>query len=511
VPARRIALLVSLALIAGGAFLLLRARDPGAESGAEGGAEGELADAAVRAACSRCHAFPPPDILPRETWRGQIEHMAKLVDYLAEPPPQAIAVEQAVAWYEARAPERLPDQVRETRPEPGPLRFRRRGILLGEGSGPGVATVARVSASVAPELAPVIAAPNMANGSLHLFSLFRGPLRIGEAGHPARIASADLDGDGRDELVVSDLGDPMPSDEPLGRVLLARGDGSGGFELRTLLDGVGRVADAQPIDLDGDGDLDLVVASFGWLNRGGVHVLVNEDPARLAFRAVQVSDRAGPVSVVPVVDLFPGSGAGFAVAFAQHHETVSVFHPRGSGFEETLLYRAPHPNWGTSNLEATDLDGDGDTDFLLAHGDTLDDGIAFKPWHGVEWLENTGSAPFTAHRIGALYGAHRAEAADLDGDGDLDVVACAFLPQVQLPVPPEAIPVDSVVWYERDGDTWTPWSIEANHPRHTGCAVVDLDGDGRLDVVGAVNTAWDVKVLESGASLEVFFNVGGGR
>jgi hypothetical protein len=506
VAARRIAVVVAIALIGAGAFLLLRERG----SRPADVVDGEVADAAVNAACSRCHAFPPPDILPRETWRGQIEHMAKLAGYLDEPASQPVAVEQAVAWYERRAPERLPDQILQTRAGPGPLRFRRRGILLGEGSGPGVATVARIGASVAPDLAPQIAAPNMASGSLHVFSLTRGPLRIGAAGHPARIASADLDGDGRDELVVSDLGDPMPSDEPVGRVLVARGAGAG-FELETVLDGVGRVADAQPADLDGDGDLDLVVASFGWLNRGGVYALVNEDPQRLAFRAVQVSDRAGPVSVVPVVDLLPGSGAGFAVAFSQHHETVSVFHPRGGGFEETVVYRAPHPNWGTSNLEATDLDGDGDTDLLLAHGDTLDDGIAFKPYHGVEWLENTGAAPFTAHRIGALYGAHRAEAADLDGDGDRDVVACAFLPQVQLPVPDAAIPVASVVWYERSGDAWTPWSIEANHPRHTGCTLLDLDGDGRLDIVAAINTAWDVQAVEGGPSLEAWFNDGAER
>ena len=65
-----------------------------------------------------------------------------------------------------------------------------------------------------------------------------------------------------------------------------------------------------------------------------------------------------------------------------------------------------------SNLESVDLDGDSDLDFLLAHGDTLDDGFAFKPYQGVMWLENRGGGDFAAHRIGTLYGAHRVEAAD---------------------------------------------------------------------------------------------------
>jgi hypothetical protein len=219
-----------------------------------------------------------------------------------------------------------------------------------------------------------------------------------------------------------------------------------------------------------------------------------------------VSGRAGAVSVVPFTA--PGSGPRFAVAFSQHHELVSEFRPEPGGFQERVLWRAPHPNWGTSHLSTADLDGDGDPDLLLAHGDTLDDGVAFKPWHGVEWLENRGEEGFVSRRIGALYGAQAAEAADLDADGDQDVVASGFLPQVALPVGQGEARVDSVVWFERRGEEWIPWAIEINHPRHTGLTVVDLDEDGRLDVVAAINRAWDATAVETGPSLEVWFNQG---
>ena len=466
-------------------------------------------DERVRVECSRCHAFAPPDVLPREVWRKQIEHMAFLSEYVPAGGPQAgLDVDAIVAWYEARAPERLPFERAQTRDEPGPLRFQRRGVLLGEGGGPGVATVTPVGPELVPGLAPRVAAPNMANGSVHLFSLAKGPLRIGEAGHPARVASGDLDGDGRTDLLVSDLGDPMPTDEPVGRVLVARNLGDGRFELRPILEGVGRVADAQPIDLDGDGDLDVVVGSFGMLRRGGIFVLRNQTPpgGPLAFAMETVSPRAGVVSVVPLADT--GSGPGFAAAFAQHYELVSIFARGPTGFAERVVWRAPHPNWGTSNLTAADLDGDGDEDFLVANGDTLDDGVAFKPWHGVSWLENAGPGEMPLHRIGGLYGAQAAVAADLDGDGDQDVVACGFLPQVELPVGQGAARIDSVVWFEHRGEEWIPWSIEINHPRHTGCAVVDLDGDGRLDVVAAINRAWDVTAVEEGPALEIWLNEG---
>jgi hypothetical protein len=488
---------LSLALLALAAFALLR-RAPEAPN-----------DEQVRAACSGCHAFPPPDVLPRAVWRQQIEHMAFLADYLpAEGGREELPVEAIVGWYEARAPESLPFEKALTRDEPGPLRFRRRAILLGAKGGPGVATVEPVDPSLLPDLAPRIVAPHMSNGSLHLFSLRRGPWWVGDAGHPVRTVPADLDGDGRTDLIVSDLGDPMPTDDPVGRVLVARNAGDGAFELAPILERVGRVADARPADLDGDGDLDVVVGSFGWMRSGGAFVLYNETPAGggLRFRPQQVSERAGAVSVVPLAT--NGSDPAFAVAFAQQHELVSGFYASAGGFEERVLWSAPHPNWGTSHLSAADLDADSDPDFLLAHGDTLDDGVAFKPWHGVEWLENRGAEGFVSRRIGGLYGAQGAAAADLDGDGDLDVVACGFLPQVELPVAQGDARVDSVVWFERRGAGWIPWAIETNHPRHTGLAVVDLDEDGRLDVVAAINRAWDVTAVEEGPSLEVWFNEG---
>jgi hypothetical protein len=50
-----------------------------------------------------------------------------------------------------------------------------------------------------------------------------------------------------------------------------------------------------------------------------------------------------------------------------------------------------------------------------------------------------------------LYSATIVDVADIDGDGDLDMVATAYK-------------ADIVVWYENGGDnlTWTEWTIDAN-------------------------------------------------
>jgi hypothetical protein len=147
-------------------------------------------------------------------------------------------------------------------------------------------------------------------------------------------------------------------------------------------------------------------------------------------------------------------------------------------------------------------------DFLLSHGDTFGDGFAYKPYHGVSWLENRGDNEFEAHLIGKLYGAHRAEAADLDADGDLDVVASGFLPQLPVPFAKNHVRVDSVIWFERSEEEWIPWSVESNHPRHSGVTVIDLNQDGRLDIVAPINFAWERREHKGEAAMEVWFNLG---
>ena len=50
-----------------------------------------------------------------------------------------------------------------------------------------------------------------------------------------------------------------------------------------------------------------------------------------------------------------------------------------------------------------------------------------KPYHGIQWLENTGGYPFTERTLAQMPGVHAIRATDLDGDGYLDIVAGALL------------------------------------------------------------------------------------
>jgi hypothetical protein len=161
---------------------------------------------------------------------------------------------------------------------------------------------------------------------------------------------------------------------------------------------------------------------------------------------------------------------------------VLAFYNKGgdTGFNVETLYAAPHPNWGSSGIQVTDLDRDGDLDVLLTHGDTLDDDL-LKPYHGIQWLENTGRYPFVAHTLAQMPGVHRAVAADLDNDGDLDVVAGALLAG-GADVDESVLP--AVVWLEQTKrGTFSRHTIAKGFPRHATLDVGDVDGDGDIDIV----------------------------
>jgi hypothetical protein len=123
---------------------------------------------------------------------------------------------------------------------------------------------------------------------------------------------------------------------------------------------------------------------------------------------------------------------------------------------------------------------DGDLDVLLTHGDTFDDQIV-KPYHGIMWLENRGSYPFVPHPLADLPGAFRAQAGDLDGDGDLDIVACAFIAG-GADVDESDMP--ALVWLEQvKPGVFERRTLARRPPRHATLDLADYDGDGDLDIL----------------------------
>lgn len=289
---------------------------------------------------------------------------------------------------------------------------------------------------------------------------------------PVHVEAADTDRDGDIDLLVSCMGQVFPSNDRIGSLVLLVNDGRMRFTPRVLLERVARVNDARAADFDRDGRIDIVVGQFGYL-QGEVRVLWQR--ADGSYASEIMLDLPGTVNV-PVAD-FDGDGSpDFAALVSQQYEEIVLFTNDGAGrFTRRTIFGSTNEDYGSSGLAAADLNRDGRVDLLYTNGDGFDYAEpGGRPWHGVQWLENTGAGIFELHRIGDLSGAYGPVAVDLDGDGDLDVVAVSGFNDWY---DKSAV---SLVAFINDGHMNFTARAGAHAPTHLlTAAAADLDGTGR--------------------------------
>jgi hypothetical protein len=443
----------------------------------------------ARRFCTSCHAFPTPDILPQRNWSAKVFEMMGLAMSGTGAPkgrestiPLDFPIEKILAYYEGAAPKELPPPAAWPEPSNAPVGFARHSLrLAGTSAAPVVSNVRLFTFQ--PERGVEVIATDMSAGLV-----LRGSPAHPEAGleivarvpNPCHTELVDLDKDGIPDLLVANLGGVTPADHKRGSVVWLRGKKDGSFESKTLVAGLPRVADVQAFDADGDGDLDLVVAAFGWRETGSILYFENRttDWSQPLFVPHEVDWRQGSIHV-PVVDLDKDGRPDFVGLISQHHETVVAYLNQGNGvFSPQTIYTAPHPAWGSSGIQVTDLDKDGDMDVIMTNGDMFDE-FLLKPYHGIRWLENRGRFPFEVHDLAALNGVHRAQAVDLDGDGDMDIVACTLIPGMAK----YGKPLPSLVWLEQVAPGRFERHTLEKGGYHASLDVGDVDGDGDMDVV----------------------------
>jgi hypothetical protein len=216
-------------------------------------------------------------------------------------------------------------------------------------------------------------------------------------------------------------------------------------------------------DLDGDGDLDLAACgvtdrSILWLENAG------SDP--WTMRGISDSE-SGPVELI-ACDFDEDGDADLLVNMAMSGETA-WFENSGAPWQwtrRTLTAQERHPSF--RSMEAADTDLDGDLEILATEMDP-----------GIVTLFDVEEDRMTAIQVTDCDG--HSSFGDMDGDGQIDVVAASRSE-------------DSIFWCREASGGWV--SLVAGSglvaPERLDCA--DFDSDGDLDICAVSSavgeTAW---------------------
>lgn len=299
---------------------------------------------------------------------------------------------------------------------------------------------------------------------------------------PAHVCAVDMDRDGDLDLLVASMGMLFPNNDKIGSVVILENDGKQQFTARVVAEKIARVTDVRAGDLDGDGDLDLAVGQFGY-DDGEIRWM--ENLGGWQFKSHKLLGLSGTIHT-PAADMDGDGDLDIVAIVSQEWEEIYVFENEGKGhFTTRLAWGSSNEDFGSSGIDLVDLDRDGDLDVLYTNGDAFDYiPPRARPWHGVQWLENKGGLKFVMHRLGDFPGAYSARAADVDGDGDLDVVVVSGFNFWERP------DAQSMMWFENDGRMgFRPHDL-ANGPTHLiTLEAADMNGDGKADfVTGGMHT-----------------------
>jgi hypothetical protein len=340
---------------------------------------------------------------------------------------------------------------------------------------------------------------------------------ITEDGAPMKgyhIFSVDFDGDGRKDLATGDAWYGNP------------GSPGGQWNRHSLDARLGRIVAVS--DFDRDGDNDILGGGFGWASNDGDG----------SFKILMsISGEGGFVQGAAVGSFKAGPAVIYTYKNGDHVRRLDIPEvPDRGQWTDHLVY-----DWDgrSKDIDLGDIDRDDDLDIMFVGRDA----------QTIQWLTNNSDGTFTAHDLAKAPSSivHRCKLADIDADGKLDVVTASkgkMLHWFRQPgsardawasnliAGPEQLRNDPLsidaADMDADGDldvvvgehsppnpndcrllilentdgsgtSWSLHSVYRGDEHHQGAQTVDIDDDGDLDIVSVGWTHKRVLLYENRA------------
>lgn len=246
------------------------------------------------------------------------------------------------------------------------------------------------------------------------------------------------------------------------KLALYAGDGNGNYSNQQIISTMlSRPTTIYPADLDGDGDLDIASSSSTQL----VWLRNNGSGGFSAPIILFETPNTGGGKKIVVVEDLDDDGDGDIVFSDSSENDITIHKNEGDEIFSTPLY-VTFGVASTSAINSADLDNDGDLDLLST---------AFNS-PGLAWYENDGQGNFKLLQvIDQTAGGTSVNVADFDGDGNQDVVATFRNDLIE----------SKVMWYRNTGDGQfeSPIAIGTQDAPAYSVHPVDFDNDGDLDII----------------------------
>ncbi len=271
------------------------------------------------------------------------------------------------------------------------------------------------------------------------------------------VHSADLDGDG-DMDMAGGLRDSSSV------VWWENSDGSGSNWIEHVIDGdIEAPFYVRAVDVDGDGDPDVIAACYSELSYDSIHWWENADGTGTSWIHHAIDETVSSLQCIYTkdidgdndIDVVGSCYFGSNIVWWENVDGIGI-----NWIEHLIAYTS-----SVVSVYSEDLDGDGDSDVLSSS-----DGTPCMYWwenadgQGTNWMMHLVAMPIMAWDI---------KACDMDSDGDADVIGACI--------------GNGIIWWENEdgsASSWIEHEIDSAFKGASSVEISDLDDDGDMDVLG---------------------------